>query len=160
MKKGYTLVELLITMAILVALAVVILPNFLGLRANGGQLIAVTEQLVSLLRNTQAQSMNQTSEAAWGIHFVNATNTRPYYVIFQGNSFASGTIQQAKYLIPGGIAYTTSTLAVGASTDVIFAPLSGAASATTIGFYLTASSSISSTVSIGSSGQIIESLPQ
>ena len=78
----------------------------------------------------------------------------PFYALFTGSYAASTTISY--YALPSTVAYQTSTLAVGATLDVIFSPIIGASSvSTSIGFYMPKqSTAFSSTISIASSGAV------
>ena len=51
---------------------------------------------------------------AWGVHFANPTGTAPFYALFT-TSYSAGTVVGTPYLLPTTVAYTTSTLAAGAT---------------------------------------------
>jgi hypothetical protein len=88
------------------------------------------------------------------VHFANTTATPPFYALFNGSYTASTTT--GYYALPSTVAYQTSTLAAGATLDVIFSPITGASSvSTSIGFYMPKeNTAFSSTISIASSGAI------
>ena len=88
------------------------------------------------------------------MHFSNATATAPFYALFTGSYSASATV--GYYPLPSTVAYQTSTLATGATLDVVFSPISGAAStSTSIGFYMPQENvAFSSTISVASSGEV------
>lgn len=158
MKKGFTLLELIITMAIIVALAIVVLPNFLGIPARGSTLISITEEMVSVLRTTQTESIDEAAATTWGVHFENSTSSGPFYATFSGNTYASSS-NQTPYPLGGGVGYVSSSLPYGSSFDVVFSAVTGMASATTIQLCVLVNPSISSTITIGTTGLITESLP-
>lgn len=152
MRRGYTLIELLVVIAII---AIIAIARYyaVGSQANLADLKDTAKQVEALLRQAQSNSMAQSQEVTWGVHFANATNTTPFYSLFE-TSYTTGTVV-GTYALPATVSYMTSTLGVGSSTDVIFSQISGIASAsTTIGLYLTRQPSQSSTVSVASSGEV------
>lgn len=152
MKKGFTLIELVVVIGILVIVSVVTLVNLVG-RKTQASLIATTQQVATLLRQAQNDATEQEGDVLWGVYFSNATATTPFYAIFT-TSYSTGTVVN-RYLLPTNVAYRTSTLATGASTSVTFSPISGSASASTsISFYMPGQSAYSSTIYIASSGEI------
>ncbi len=153
MKRGFTLIEMLVALAIMILLSIVALLNLAG-RRDITNLNDATVQAASILRTAQSHAMSQYKGSAWGVHFMNATNTAPFYALFQ-NSYST-TTTAGYYRLPAGVGYVTSTLNIGSSTDIIFSQISGTASvSTTIGFYLLNQVSQSSTVSVASSGSIV-----
>ncbi len=152
-RAAFTLVEIVIVIAIVVVIGIFAYTNLLGGK-NSTDLATATTQIVASVRQVQSESASQSQGVAWGIHFANATNTTPYYAIFTGSSYASGTVQ-GKYLLPPTVAYVTSTLPVGSSEDVTFSKISGASSASTsIGLYLISNPSDVQDISISSIGQV------
>ena len=98
--------------------------------------MAATQQIGVLLRQAQSDAVEQESDVAWGVHFANPTGTAPFYALFT-TSYSAGTVVGTPYLLPTTVAYTTSTLAPGATLDVIFPDSSGASSvSTSIGLYM------------------------
>lgn len=151
MRRGFTLVELLVTAALIVVIGVVALVN-LGGKRNDTNVVAAAQQVATLLRQAQSDSMAQEGDVSWGVHFANSTNTTPFYALFSG-SYATGTIV-GRYHLPATVAYRTSTLASGATLDIIFSQVSGAASASTsIGLYMP-NTAFSSTISVASTGAV------
>lgn len=150
--SGFTLVELLIVIGIIAIVAVVNLPNLLG-RRNAGDLKNTATQIAILLRQAQSDSMAQEGGMAWGVHFQNATNTAPFYALF--SSVYSSTSTAGRYRLPNTVAYLTSTIPSGSSSDITFSQISGAASASTsVGLYLVSQPSQQSIISIASSGAV------
>jgi prepilin-type N-terminal cleavage/methylation domain-containing protein len=143
--KGFTLIELLITVSIVV---IILLASFVNLR-GGNNLITLndtTRQVATLLRQAQSNAMAQKSNTTWGVHFENATITQPFYALFGGASYSTTTIV-GRYILPTAVAYTTSTLASGATRDVLFAQITGIPSAsTTIGFLVPTQLVVSTTL--------------
>jgi prepilin-type N-terminal cleavage/methylation domain-containing protein len=152
-KRGFTLIELLIVVAILIIISVVVVVNLAGKKLNA-DLVSTTQQIVTTLRQAQSDSMAQEKGMSWGVHFDNSTTTTPFFALFSG-SYATGTIS-GHYPLPSTVAYSTSTLASGATLDIIFSQITGAASASTsIGLYMPKeSTALSSTIAISSLGFI------
>ena len=158
MRKGFTLVELLVVFGIMIALGAVIFANLAARRSNA-DLTATTQETVTLLRQAQSdaafqENNAQANDVAWGVHFANTTATPPFYALFTGSYMASTTV--GYYVLPPTVAYQTSTLPAGATLDVVFSPISGLSSvSTSIGFYMPKeNTAFSSTISIASSGAI------
>lgn len=157
MRKGFTLVELMLVIAIMAVLAIVVFADLSGRRSKA-DLTATTQSVETLLRQAQSDAAFQENNAqasgvAWGVHFANATATAPFYALFTGSYAASTTV--GYYVLPSTVSYQTSTLAVGATRDVIFSPITGASSvSTSIGFYMPTESAFSSTIFIASSGAV------
>ena len=152
-RRAFTLVEIFVTIAILVIVAVFVFSNLLGGR-NQADLSSATNQIVASARQAQSQSMAGSGSVTWGIHFANVTNTAPFYALFTGSSYASGTVQ-GRYPLPPTVNYITSTLPVGLSEDITFSKITGVSSASTsIGLYLISNPSIHQYISISGLGQI------
>jgi prepilin-type N-terminal cleavage/methylation domain-containing protein len=153
-KKGFTLVELIVVIALIIASGAVVFANLAGKRSTT-DLTAATQQIGVLLRQAQSDAVEQESDVAWGVHFANPTGTAPFYALFT-TSYSAGTVVGTPYLLPTTVAYTTSTLAPGATLDVIFSPISGAPStSTSIGLYMPGqNAAFSSAISISPSGEV------
>jgi type II secretory pathway pseudopilin PulG len=158
MRKGFTLIELLVVFGIMIAVGAVLFANLAG-KKNNADLTATTQEVGTLLRQAQSdaafqENNTQATDVAWGVHFANTTATPPFYALFTGSYAASTTV--GYYALPSTVAYTTSTLAVGAALDIIFSPITGVSSASTsIRFYMPQeNTAFSSTISIASSGAV------
>ncbi len=153
MRKGFSLIEILVAVGIIAVVSLVVLPSFLG-TSHQTVLNSAAQQIVSAVRESQSRSVSQTRGAQWGIHFDNSTNTAPFYAIFTGSSYGSGTTE-SHYQLPATIAFACSTLAPGSSMDVTFSPISGLASTpATIGIYAVSQPSLSSTITIAPTGVV------
>jgi prepilin-type N-terminal cleavage/methylation domain-containing protein len=145
MKKGFTLIELLVTLAIMVVIGGVVFVGLSGKRGTS-DLTSTTQQIETLLRQAQTDSMTQKNEAAWGVHFYNATGTGSFYALFSG-TYNAGTAA-AQYALPGDIEYSPSSVPLGGTLDVTFAQVTGIPSASTsITLYLVVGESGTVTVS-------------
>jgi type II secretory pathway pseudopilin PulG len=158
MRKGFTLVELLVVFGLMIAVGAVVFAN-LAARRSDADLTATTQEVATLLRQAQSDAMAQENNAqandvAWGVHFANSTSTTPFYALFTGSYSASTTV--GYYALPSTVAYRVSTLAAGAILNVIFSPITGASSvSTSIGFYMPGeNTAFSSTISIAPSGVV------
>ena len=151
-RQAFTLIELLVVMGIIVAIALVALPNLLG-RRNTGDLTNTATQIAALLRQAQSASMAQEQGVSWGVHFQNATATAPFYALF--TSVYSTTSTTGYYRLPNTVGYLTSTLSSGSSLDITFSQILGAASASTsMGLYLLGQPSSQAIISVASSGVV------
>lgn len=151
-RKGFTLVEMAVVMAIMLIIGAAVVVN-LAKRRVDTDLVATAQQIATTLRQAQSDAMAQEGNLQWGVRFVNATTTRPYYALFKG-SFATGTV--GRYALPSTVAYQAATLASGATVDVIFSQISGVPSApATIGLYMpNENAAYSSTISVSAVGQV------
>jgi prepilin-type N-terminal cleavage/methylation domain-containing protein len=153
MKRGTTLIEMLIVVAIIASFALIGTISLFG-RKNQGELNNATQGMASLLREARSRSTAQTSSTAWGVHFENSTTTVPFYALFSSSTYSTSVIE-SYYRLPTGVAYVTSSIASGSSTNITFAQLSGLASASTsVSIYLSTNAGMSSTISVASSGAV------
>jgi type II secretory pathway pseudopilin PulG len=155
MRKGFTLIELILVLGIMILVSAILFATLAGRRSDV-DLTSTAQQAATLLRQAQSDAIAQKSDASWGVRFSNVTNTSsvPFYALFSG-SYSTATVA-GYYPLPSTVAYQTSTLASGATLDIIFSSISGAASvATNVGFYMPKqNTAFSSTISIASSGEI------
>ena len=153
MKKGYTLVEMLVVVAIVTILALVSMMNFVG-RRNQAHLSATASSMAALLREAQSRSVSQSSSTIWGVHFENSTTTSPFFSLFSTAYSSSSRISY--YAFPAWVGYDPSSVAPGSFAEVSFAQVSGAASgSSSISIYLIQSGTqASSTISISGAGAI------
>lgn len=153
MKKGYTLVEVLVVVAIITALALVSIVNFTN-RRNQSHLSATTSSIVALLREAQSRSVSQSSSTIWGVHFENSTTSTPFFSLFPGTYSSSSRISY--YALPTWVGYNPFSIAPGSFAEVRFSQVSGFPSgSSSISIYLIQSGSqTSSTISISGAGAI------
>jgi type II secretory pathway pseudopilin PulG len=151
--SGFTLIELIITLGIFIVLSGIVIVNIAGQKSLT-DITNTSAQIVATLREAQSDSMAQKNGVSWGVHFSNATNTTPFYALFTTSYSPTTTV--GYYPLPGSVAYNTSSLASGATADVIFSQLSGAASvSTSIMLYMPKQGvAVSSTISISPSGEV------
>ena len=162
MKKGFTLIEVLLTVSIVVVLSTVAVINLSGNRRKA-DLDSATQQVAVLLREAQSNSVSQSKGSTWGVHFDNTNPASAFYSLFySANSTYASSVSAGQYPLPADICYATSSVGTGSSTDIIFSSISGApAASATITFQLmssggcaTATSSVVAGVSRSASGKI------
>lgn len=146
--------ETMIVLAIIAILSTAALTNFFGSR-NKADLDGVTQQIAALLREAQSDSMAQSQGVSWGVHLENPTTATPFYSLFASSTYSTSTVV-GYYRLPASVGYLTSTLAQGSAINITFSALNGTASAsTTIRLYSRNAASLSSTISVASSGAVI-----
>ena len=128
-KKAFTLAELIIAVAIMAVIGVITVPFLMG-GSETADLSGATQKIVALGREAETRSVSRVQNAEWGIHLSNVTGTAPFYAIFSGTSYATGTIL-GSYPLPPTVRFVSSTLPLGSSLDVIFSQISGASSVST-----------------------------
>ena len=151
-RTGLTLIEILIVTALIAIFAGFGLISLLGRRSKT-EVESTARQIVGLLREAQSHSMSQSSSTGWGVRFSNATDTVPFYAMFAGSSYAPSG-ETGHYRLPERVFYVTSTIASGAVKDVSFSQITGAPSTSTTVGIVGFGGTISSTISISSSGLI------
>ncbi len=152
MKKGTTIIELVLVIGLVAILGVIFLVNLQG-RKGKTELTTTAQQVAALLREAQSRSMTQSSSTAWGVHFENSTGTSPFYALF-ATSYSTSS-RRGYYRLPPTVNYATSSLASGASKEISFTQITGAASASTsVTIFSISDVSQSSTISVASSGAV------
>lgn len=151
MRRGFTLIEIMIVVGIMVALSIVALVNLQG-RNRNDDLKNTTEQIGAVLREAESHAMAEDQGSLWGVHFSNATTTAPFYALYYA-SYATSTIV-SQYRLPADVVYATSVFPLGSQYNETFSKASGAASASeTIILYLTVPNT-SSSISVALNGAV------
>ncbi len=129
MKKGFTMVELLVTLGVIAVIATFSVIGLSGYRSTA-TLTSATKQVGALLREAQSNAMAQSQGAAWGVHFDNTIATAAFYSLFYTmNGTYASSVQVNRSLLSAGVCYASSSVPVGSSTDIIFSGISGRPSA-------------------------------
>ncbi len=125
--KGFTLVELLITMAIMIVLGLVLFSSYSG-KKNATDLSSATQEIVTLLHEAQSRTIagDQNGTAGigfWGVQLSNPSGTSPFYALLYATStarIASGTVI-GHYPLPTSVAYASSSIPTGGALYVYYA---------------------------------------
>jgi len=143
--KGFTVIEILIVIAILAVLIAVIWPKFSDLRAHQ-VLKAATEDVMSALNKARSQTLASLESSEYGVHFESDSVT-----IFKGNSYTVGAPENQEIEITSPASISDITL-TGGTSNVFFARLSAAPSASGT---ITVTNGINSkTISISATGAV------
>ncbi len=114
-KRGVTLLELLIVIAILGVLASVIVPSFLNFRRSS-ILNTETLQMITLINKARLSSMSSKGDMQYGIHF-----GADRVVLFQGVTYLPAAITNEIYVFNPALTLSVITVA-----DVVFQKITGA----------------------------------
>ncbi len=117
-KRGFTIIELLIVISVTILLSGIVLSSLIGFRKNQA-LEKDTEIVVQLLNQARNQTISSKGAIAYGVHF-----TAPQVVLFRGASFVSGSSTNQVTNLTSTDTILTIILA-GGGTDVIFQRLTG-----------------------------------
>lgn len=88
MKKGFTLVELLLSISVIVALLAISVPVFWGLNSRA-DIDASKETVEIILRKAQAQARNQKNNTEWGVYIDSANSN---IILFAGTTYAGRAV--------------------------------------------------------------------
>jgi len=148
---GFTMIEVILSIGIILILGSVGTVSLTNFRRNQ-QLSLAMSDMVHTLRRAQAASSAQENGNAWGVRFHNTPTGQDTFSLFYGNSFATGTLVSTRGLSTS-LAFTNPSAST--TKDIIFAKATGLPSAsTTVTIALSASASVSQTITINTAGQI------
>lgn len=120
MKRGFTLLELLITVAIVAVMSVVAGTGYIALQRRMA-LDSVASDIVVALRRAQQKAIAQEEGVVWGIHFDN-TGSQGFFSLFTGSPYNPANVRETQYIVrPVTFVYPES----GTAVDVVFAKLTG-----------------------------------
>ena len=149
--KAFTLIELVITIGILGILATVSFINIINYKQRQ-DLSSASQEIVTVIRNAQDRSLSQESGSRWGVYFENPSSGTDFYELFQGSTYATGTIV-SKSVLSSNVQFDSPVS--GSSSTIVFSPVTGLPDATTtIKISLTSSPTTSSTITINTNGKI------
>ncbi len=125
-RKGFSLIEILIVIAVLAVVGAVVLPQFAKIKENQVLKSAVQETLSSLDK-ARANTLASLNSYTYGIHFQSDR-----VIIFRGTTYSSGDSNNETVSIvsPAAISDVTLSGVSGTSGDVYFTRLTGAPSKT------------------------------
>lgn len=118
MNRGFTLLELLMVIAIVIGMAILTVP--IGVQFFRAQIIdETTSNVLETLRRAHNQSMFQKNDSAFGVKLLSET-----YVLFQGDSYALRIqSEDENFDLPNNVV-------VSGIGEVVFVKLAGIPSAT------------------------------
>jgi len=100
--KGFTLVEILIVIAILLVLIAIAFPTFRFFQSESG-LNNSTEEIINTLRLAQSKTLASEGADRWGVYFSTST-AFDQYILFQGENYASRVTSADKiYSLPQSV---------------------------------------------------------
>jgi prepilin-type N-terminal cleavage/methylation domain-containing protein len=117
-KKGVSVIEVIVSLAILVILLAVTLPSFNTMRKNQ-VLKAAASEIFSALDKARSQTLSSISSSEYGVHFETSK-----IVIFKGTTYSSSDATNEEVLLTTPATITSISLTGGAS-DLYFNRLSG-----------------------------------
>ena len=117
-KKGFTLVEILIVIAILGILVGIVVTSFATFRSVQG-LDKDSETVVEVLQQARSQTLVSQNASQYGVHFASSTVT-----LFTGTTYVPGSSTNQDYLLVGSDTVLSLSL-TGNGTNVVFARLNG-----------------------------------
>jgi Tfp pilus assembly protein FimT len=145
-KKGITALELLLSIAILVILILVALPQFSRLKEV--QLLhAATSDVLSALARARSETLASLNSSEYGVHFQS-----DQVIIFKGTVYSSGasTNEAVGLSAPVSISNVTLGGVSGSSGNIYFSRIYGVPSAT--GSVTISSPSLSKVITISATG--------
>ena len=147
MKAGITLIELLVSTAVIIVVVVLVMSGFNSFRESA-QLNEAHSAILSALRDARSRTLSGNKNIQYGVHF--ETNQ---IVLFSGSSYSSGSSSNEPYAIPS--LARISSINLGGSSDVVFTRLTGSASVSgTVVIESISNTQKTKTVTILSSGSI------
>ncbi len=150
-RKGFTLIELVITIGIIGVLATVSFISIFNYKQRQ-DLSSASQEIVAVIRNAQDRSLGQESGSRWGVYFENPSSGTDFYELFQGSTYATGTIV-SKSVLPSNVQFDSPVS--GSTSTIIFSPVTGLPdSSATIKISLISSPTSSSTITININGKI------
>jgi type II secretory pathway pseudopilin PulG len=150
-RRGFTILEVALAMFMGTIFALLFFTNLVGYR-NRSDFEATEKKIAAVLREAQSRASARSSSTTWGVRFENSTNTTPFYALFHGTYGTSTRV--GYYSLPASVAYVTSSLNAGSSTEVTFSQITGAASASTTIVIQMRSGGATSTIRVSTSGAV------
>ncbi len=150
-RQGFTLMELLLVIAIIAVLATVSVLNLNGRRAHT-ELDGTAKQIASILREAEGRAVSQDSGASWGVHFENAA-AGGFFALYATSYAPNATRSYSR--LPVSVRYAPASIPVGNSVDVAFAQITGLPSgAASVTVESIGGTSESMTVTVGANGLV------
>lgn len=118
--RGYTLLELLIVIAIIVIVAILISGAFSSFRTNNS-LVEADSNIIGFLNEARSNTLGSLNNNTWGVHF-----EQTKIVLFSGAVYNAADSANTPYPLPFDL--QISAINLGGPTEVVFARLTGDAS--------------------------------
>jgi Tfp pilus assembly protein FimT len=146
-QKGISVIELLISIAIIILLVVAVLPSFNSIRQDN-ILKSSARDVLSSLDKAHSQSISSINSSSYGVHFQSDK-----VLIFKGTSYVSNDVNNESISITSPV--TISNISLGGVSDLYFSRLTGAPSASgTVTLSVTGNNSLSKTITISATGAL------
>lgn len=116
--RGFTLIEILIVLAIAAILFAVVISGFSGLRQSSDLTLAVDEA-VSFLQEARTKTLSSENDSVYGVHFETSQ-----FVLFAGATYDPVSASNKVYSLPSSVEISLINL-VGIGDDAIFKRLTG-----------------------------------
>lgn len=120
-RAGFTLVEIVVAIGIMIALASVIVSGFLNFR-KASLLNASAEIVASELLGARTKTLSSEGGYQYGVHFQSDR-----VVLFRGATYSAGDPNNVETVLPSAAEISAITL-TGGGADLVFARLTGATS--------------------------------
>lgn len=148
---GFTMIELLISMAILVIIASVGFVYLGGYRRTA-DIDATLQKMVSFTREAQMRAKSGQDGMVWGVHWENPSAGEDFYSLFKNIYNATNTVETIK--LGSGVKFTDPT--TGNYDEVIFQRITGNPNVTTTSVTISSkvNESITKTITVNALGQI------
>jgi len=144
-KKGFTIIEILVVLAIIGFLVAVVLPSLSTMRSNQVLKSAATD-IFSALNKARSNTLSSVDSSEYGVHFESAK-----IVIFKGTTFSSADPSNEEILISSPASVSGISLS-GGGAELYFNRLSGAPNKT--GTITVTNGSLSKVVTISATGAV------
>lgn len=143
--RGFTFLELTISVGILAVLLTVIIPSFMDFRRNS-ILNTETQNVITLINKARLSSMSSKEDTQYGIHFEAGK-----IVLFQGDTYTAGAGTNEEFVL--NTALTLSPIVVyGGGGEVVFQKVTGATNQNATTTLLVVGSTASTTIVVFPSG--------
>jgi prepilin-type N-terminal cleavage/methylation domain-containing protein len=117
-QRGFTVIELLVSLGIIIVLSAVIITTFIQFKKNQA-LSKDTETVVEVLSQARNQTLSSKNSSAYGVHFASNKIT-----LFTGNAYSVSDPANQDFNLNSTDTVLTISL-TGSGTDVVFNRLTG-----------------------------------
>ena len=146
-RKGFTVIELVISLAIMGALLAVILPSFISFRRSSA-LNTEAEDLVTVINRARLLSVSSKNDQQFGVHFSTDRVT-----LYQGPTYSATDPANEIHILNSLVALSGTTINGGGS-EVLFQKVTGATTQNATTTLLVTGTSASTTILILPTGVV------